>query len=246
MKNLKEIILIVAATFALAGGALAFLASQADGAVIDWSKADPNKILTVVGEVDETILVQAKKLNMLAGEPVIRILINSPGGNVITGNIFIQAMEDAKAKGSKIECLVTNLAASMGMHIFAHCDKRVVLSGGILLFHEARVVMQGAFTARELAARANTLNALTFYLEHYLIEELGCDPEFYRVHNEGETLWSAELFKKTFPDFDLIIVNGVGIPNKFAVPLFDPSSGKKEKDKPPVGSPLTFPIPLVS
>jgi ATP-dependent protease ClpP protease subunit len=249
--NFKTFLLAIAATL-LAFGLLAFVESQAHGATLDWSKVPAAKIVPVVGEVNQSLLSQAQKLNKLAGESTIYVLINSPGGSVLVGNVFIQAMEMAKARGSTIECAVTNLAASMGMHILAHCDKRYVLTGGILLFHEARVGVQGNLTARELLALARSMEAMVFYLEEYMVDKLGCDPTFYRVHNEGETMWSAEYFVQFFPKFKLKIVESIGVPIDFTVPLFDPIANRKKEDTTPtpkrgiVGSPITFPGPVTN
>lgn len=242
--NLIRTFLLALIATALGLGLMAFVAEQANGATVDWSKVPAAKIVPVVGEVNASLLEQAKKLNSLAGEPVIRILINSPGGSVLVGNVFIQAMENAKSKGSTIECVVTNLAASMGMHILVHCDDRYILTGGILLFHEARVGVMGNHTARELLAMARSMEAMTYYLEEYMIDKLGCDAKFYRVNNEGETMWSAEYFVQFFPKFKLKIVHGIGVPSDFIVPLFDPIANKKKEETPKkgvVGSPIEFP-----
>jgi ATP-dependent protease ClpP protease subunit len=214
------------------------------GKQVDWSKEDQSKIIVVSGEVGLPIIQLANDLTKQAGEPVIRILINSPGGSVLTGNIFIQAMENAKARGSKIDCLVTNMAASMGMHILAHCSNRQALNGAILLFHEARRGVSGSMTARELRRMSNSMEALTYSLEEYLVSELKCDPKFYREHNEGETMWTVAYFNQFFPGFKLNIVDSVVVPTDFNIDIFNPLKTKIEvstikQDK--VGSPIKLP-----
>lgn len=206
---------------------------MADAATLDWSEHDKNKIVVISGEVDQRVIGQSGFITQIAGEPVIRIVINTPGGSVIAGNMFIRAMEVAKSKGSKIECVVTNLAASMGMHIFAHCTERYAVVGGLLLFHEARVGLQGYYTERDLRRMAENIYASTRYLEPYLQGVLGCSPEFYRQHNEGETMWAVEYFKEVFPKFKLKIVNGISLPYQFDTPIFNPLGNKKgEKSQP--------------
>jgi len=158
-------------------------------------------------------------------------------------------MEMAKSKGSVIECAVTNLAASMGMHILAHCDNRYVLTGGILLFHEARQGVQGNLTSRELLAMARSMEAMTYYLEEYMVDRLGCSPALYRVNNEGETMWAVEYFVQFFPKFKLEIVQGIGVPGDFTTPLFDPIANRKKDETPKkgiVGSPIDFPGPVTN
>ena len=236
--NLKAFIAAAAATF-LAFGLLAFLASQAEGAeALDWSQ---DKVVPVIGEVGSSLIGQAGYLDQVTNEAepnkVIKIFINSPGGSVVAGNIFIQAMEVAKSRGWKIECAVSNIAASMAMHILTHCDKRIILKGGYLLFHEARTSVGGVMTARDMRRAAQSMDAMTYYLEEYMIDQLGCSAAFYREHNEGETMWTAETFKQAFPKFKLILVDDIRISKDIKQGIFKPIDEKVK----PVPSPTPTP-----
>jgi hypothetical protein len=150
-------------------------------------------------------------------------------------------MEVSKQRGFRIECAVSNMAASMAMHILAHCDTRYALTGGYLLFHEARVTLQGTLTERELRRMAQSMGAVTYVLEEYLLDALGCSPKFYREHNEGETMWTAELFAKTFEKFDLQIVYDIQAPASIGTGIFNPIGNKAETKKGTVGSPARIP-----
>jgi ATP-dependent protease ClpP protease subunit len=234
MKKLAALLV----TSSLAFGTLAFSAG------IDWSK---EKVIPIVGEVNVGILQQAQELEKQAGRPVIRIFINSPGGSVMAGNVFIQAMEVAKARGSRIDCAVSNLAASMGMHVFAHCDNRYILTGGYLLFHEPRVGIQSPVSPSEATTVRAGLLAATQELSLYLQKQLGVSDDVYNFHNIGQTLWSAASFKANIPEFRLTVVNDIrlpkGIPSAFD-PIGSPSFGLPLADT--TSNPITYPGPIVN
>lgn len=73
----------------------------------------------------------------------IDIVINSPGGSVTSGFLFINQMEAAKGLGATIRCFVPNLAASMAFQILVHCSERYTLDRAFLLYHRVRVVLGG-------------------------------------------------------------------------------------------------------
>jgi ATP-dependent protease ClpP protease subunit len=249
MKFNKALIIAAVAMF-LTFGLMAFLASQAEGAEasLDWSD---KVVIPIIGEVGSSVIGQAGFVEQITNEAepskVLHIFINSPGGSVVAGNIFIQSMEVAKARGWKIECAVSNIAASMAMHILTHCDKRVILQNGYLLFHEARVQVGGAMTAREMRRNAQSMDAMTYELEEYMIDELGCSPAFYREHNEGETMWTAATFKQAFPKFNLIIVKDIKVPKDVKQGIFKPLNDKTTTAPPAktpgsaVGNPAQIP-----
>jgi hypothetical protein len=89
------------------------------------------------------------------------------------------------------------------------------------------------------------MEAMVYYLEEYMLERLGCDPTFYRVHNEGETMWSAEYFVQFFPKFGLHIIEDLRVPLDFTTPLFDPIANRKKDEAPKktgiIGSPVEYP-----
>lgn len=242
-REMMVIVVFSALTTAFVVINLMLLASEADAKTVDFT--GPNLVLAT-GEVDGTYLGKAQYLESMAGNEKIQILINSPGGSVVMGNMFIQAMEIAKSRGSKIECAVSNIAASMAIHILAHCDVRYILRGGYILYHEARVGVMGNLTSRELRQMAASMESLTSDLEAYLQKELGVDPEFYRKNSEGETMWSATEFVDKHDDFDGILVDDIRVDKKFRKNVFSPVA-PATVDTPSefldldLGSPIDFP-----
>jgi len=79
------------------------------------------------------------------------IIINSPGGELMTGKMFLSFIEAVKSKGVKIRCFVPGVAASLAFTILVHCDERYALESGLLLWHGARVILNFQPITAELA-----------------------------------------------------------------------------------------------
>ena len=141
-------------------------------------------------------LLELSKKNQ---EPV-SLIINSPGGDVAVGYIFIDYMAAVKAKGVKIQCFVPQFAASMAFQILLHCDERYALEHALLLFHGARVFASGqeidGTMARQLADELGEVNVrITGELENKL---RGMSKDDIHRHFERQTLHVAEdLARKT-------------------------------------------------
>lgn len=139
----------------------------------------------------------------------VQLIINSPGGEVVTGFLFINLMEAARANGLKITCIVPTVAASMAYQIFIHCDERHVLSKAFLLWHRARVSLGGGFltsgvqmTGPELSKQGRELEVLDASLFREIREEMTEVPEkTLRYHFESETLHTGVDVHKMAPNF---------------------------------------------
>ena len=196
-------------------------AEESRSDALDWRS---KQVLVVAGEIDNSLVPLSQQLMLAAKKSKeVFIFINSPGGAVIPGNIFVQAMEVVKARGGTINCAVSNIAASMAMHILAHCSTRHILAGGYLLFHEVRASVPRAISPSEATTLLEALHAISFYLEEYLIGVLRTDRVFYDRHNKAETLWSAELFALMFPNFQLKIIRDIKLPKEAEDFLFAPA-----------------------
>lgn len=112
-------------------------------------KLDKKRTVEIIGSIGFNIIESAKKLNKLSLENKkdIFLLINSPGGSVATGTIFISAMTMAKARGVKVKCVVPVYAASMAFSIMLNCSENYVLAGTQLLFHPVRIGLMAYLTA---------------------------------------------------------------------------------------------------
>lgn len=117
-------------------------------------KLDKKRTIEVLGAVDITMIEKAKQLDKLSKENKkdIYILINSPGGSVAAGNIFISAMTMAKARGVKVKCVVPVYAASMAFSIMLNCSENYALPNASLLFHPVRIGLMAYLTALDAFA----------------------------------------------------------------------------------------------
>jgi ATP-dependent protease ClpP protease subunit len=227
----KFLILVIAAMIAsiISVIAASSVAEDCDAKEIDWSS---HNVISVVGEVGPQLVLKSKEM-LSQTDPIIRIFINSPGGSVVFGNQFIQAMEVVKYRGFKVECAVTNLAASMAMHILAHCDEKYVLDGGYLLFHEIRTGVRSPASPSELIEAIERMKILSESLDIYLRKELGATDYLYNFHNVAQTLWEVKVFNKMFPKFRTIVVKDVRLPASMDKYLFNPAGDDILKIKPP-------------
>ena len=95
----------------------------------------------------------------------VTILIDSAGGEVQAGQSVITAMQAVQAAGSKVECLVTGIAASMAAWIYLHCDARFMVPNALVLYHFGRVtiprgVMATAFQLMAVAKSIAEIDAI--------------------------------------------------------------------------------------
>lgn len=65
----------------------------------------------------------------------IHLKINSPGGLLNDGMIFVHNMRDAQRLGVRFVCVVDGIAMSMALIIFSECDKRYATFGSSLMWH---------------------------------------------------------------------------------------------------------------
>lgn len=117
-------------------------------------RADTTRVVRVTGEVNGRIMDTLAKMDRLSSdkpsEPI-TILVNSPGGSILYLDFFVDGMHAAQARGTKLICVVPNLAASAAFSILATCDERVGLTNARLLFHPARIFYQGPLTSIDAA-----------------------------------------------------------------------------------------------
>lgn len=171
-------------------------------------QVDKSRALIIEGAIEKgNILELGKKL--LEADPSkgpMDLLINSPGGDVVTGFRFINQMEEAKANGLTIRCFVPEMAASMAFGIFVHCSERYALAHSFLLWHRARVMGGGLFGSAMTAPMARGTAAQLEVLDSQILREAtaampDADPRLVEWHFENETLHTGESLHIFSPDF---------------------------------------------
>jgi ATP-dependent protease ClpP protease subunit len=174
---------------------------------------DQKKTVRIRGMITAAILLKGKEmLNISKDEREITLLINSQGGQVNTGLMFIDMMEIVKARGTKIRCVVPNLAASMAFHILAHCDSRYTLPSAILLWHPAKQsCLMCAMSAEDMIYSGTQLQLIEQPQNEYLIKAMNVPEEFFYFHYEHETLWAAYVLNNQVPGFIEIVKDIQGL-----------------------------------
>jgi ATP-dependent Clp protease protease subunit len=108
---------------------------------------DPDAATTVEisGPIDFQLVAPLvdKIVSQASAGTEITLIINSPGGEVNAGLFLINAMKLSQARGDKLRCITTGLAASMALQVFSQCDSRFALPNSFMLYHPVRVNLGG-------------------------------------------------------------------------------------------------------
>jgi len=90
---------------------------------------------------------------------VIRVHVNSPGGDVFSAVAIANALRDQRvSKGRRVEMVVDGLAASAASLIIMAGDSIQMADNGLVMVHDAWTVKQG--NAKDLRAEADRLDQL--------------------------------------------------------------------------------------
>ena len=175
--------------------------------------SDKKPTLLINGPIAQgNILPLGEQMIQLAnkGEKEVQLIINSPGGQVTTGFLFLSMMEAAKAKGLKVSCFVPTIAASMAFQILMHCDKRYALNTSFLLWHRARVNIGGGMFSSgtpmqgpELVRLGRDLLSVDKVIFDKVSETLGRDvsDKTLMYHFQAETLHMGINLHRLAPHF---------------------------------------------
>ena len=157
--------------------------------------------------VDDTLDRIAQPILILARDgsrKPVDIVVDSPGGSIEAGFLFINVLEAARATGTPIRCFVPNMAASMAFQILLHCDERYALRGSWLLWHGARLYMGRVPLTSELALQLGAdLGMINTVILRDLDRVLGAylSPAAIRYHFRVETFHSGEGLSLVAPGF---------------------------------------------
>lgn len=191
---------------------------------------DSKRTIKIIGGIGGGILGQAEELIKLADKSTapIYLLINSPGGSVRTGNVFIAAMEMAQARGITVKCVVPVYAASMAFSILLACSERYALEKSELLFHPVRInASRITITAPLALALFEDLNKIDLALQELLTQELGLDKDIMLKAYYDEKWWKAgELAAAAKVGWISIVKDIKGVDGIFQL---EPKASKKSK-----------------
>lgn len=134
------------------------------------------------------------------------LIINSPGGSVQDGIVFISRMDWAKERGVNIRCFISGIAASMAFQILTHCNERYALSGAGILWHHVSATAGRTPITADLAHQLMVELAMldTFIwadIERTVVTQGGMDVTEARYHMDHETLHVATQLRESSPGF---------------------------------------------
>lgn len=125
------------------------LTSKADTSVktkkLKAVEISTSRTVSLMDEVDDASVSKAMReialLNEISSDPIY-MLIRSPGGSVIDGELLISTMESSKAP---VYTVCVELCASMAAMIHQYGKQRYMYDRSILMFHDASLSTQGKF-----------------------------------------------------------------------------------------------------
>lgn len=157
---------------------------------------NPARTMYVAGVITEqtlTPLYTKMQALMKDGDSTpVTIIINSPGGEVLSGIVFINGMLALKARGISVDCYVTNMAASMAFQIYTQCSRRFALNTSFLLWHGVRTSYMGTVTSAIASSMHSVLARIDQMIFSQLTNSLSLPGDEIRDHFDEETLWSGE------------------------------------------------------
>lgn len=149
-----------------------------------------NRTLMLQGEVGENALYLAQEVNTLSAkssEPIY-MLIDSPGGSVLTGALLISAMQSSRAP---IITICQTLCASMAAMIHQFGSQRLQVDRAILMFHPASLGGGGG-ELDKMASFINMLQRYTNKLEFEVSRRSGIPFKEYKDLSQIELWLDAE------------------------------------------------------
>jgi ATP-dependent protease ClpP protease subunit len=197
--TVATLILAFVALFAVAPSA------PADGASVPTVQA--NRVVAIRGVIARGNLLplgnQLLAWSHKAPNVPVDIVIDSPGGDVGTGFLFVNQLEAVRARGTRVRCWVPTLAASMAFQILVHCDERYTLDHSWLLWHGVRVFGTGGepITAESALDLARELTRLNSTILRELNATLGLPAATVRFHFLKETLHVGRDLATLAPGF---------------------------------------------
>lgn len=212
----------IVALLALAVGIYLMWPLEGDAAVVP--KIDPARTVVISGVIAKGNVLQLTPKLMELGKDrskPIDLVISSPGGDMVTGFMFLNVMDNLRGDGVRFRCYIPTLAASMAFQILLHCDERYTLNHAFLLWHGVRVMglsepltEEGATTIAKDFHKANEMILTDLYgiLGKYMSK---ADIDY---HFQHETLHVGWQLARLAPGF---IVSLPSIPHLIEV-MLDP------------------------
>ncbi len=155
-------------------------------------------------------------MTKLAANPAVKeitLVLDSPGGSVAEGLLFIQQMSQAKAAGKTIRCIGTGKVISMAFYIYSECDSRFALNDTLLLWHPIRIFFMGVLTAQKADTISTDIGNLERPMAERMRSRMEAPEDYFYNHFYRETLHRGESLAADLPNFLTIVDGVVGMPS---------------------------------
>ena len=183
--------------------------------------------LYIAGVINQQMPDLADQLLATAAtQPVVDIVINSPGGSVMYGFMFINAMDLARARGTVVRCTVTNFAASMAFQLLAHCSERYALRYAQLLWHPVRMSGQITLTPALAVVLAEDLRRVESTLVDDLRSAFKTSDKDFWYHYTQESLLTTDEVLAVAPGYLTVLDDVTGLQAVHQIAPFNPFGGE--------------------
>jgi len=128
------------------------LTSLAEALVNDVLKLRKQRIIILSCGIDDCVaceFINEILLMIVDSKEPIKIIISSPGGDILDGMTIIRAIQHAQNQGVEVTCEVFGHALSMAFIISQTGDRRVMGAGDVLMCHGFFVVQGSDRKGRE-------------------------------------------------------------------------------------------------
>lgn len=153
--------------------------------------------IVLVGEIGPEQASLGQEITEMAqsGKPIY-LIINSPGGSVMDGNLIVSAIQSSPVP---VYTICMQLCASMAAVIFETGTKRYMVDRSILMFHEAAGGLQGQFN--QMKSRLNVFDRLVNKSNHEIAKRVGIDPDVF-ISKLPSELWldAEDAVKQNYAD----------------------------------------------
>ncbi len=189
-----ETVLVESSTLPVIGNSVQPESNSKSVKQLALSQSNTIVLVGEIGAEQASIGQEITELSQL-GKPIY-LIINSPGGSVMDGNLIVSAIQ---ASSVPVYTVCMQLCASMAAVIFETGTKRYMVDRSILMFHEASGGVQGQFN--QMKSRLGLFDRIVNKTNHEIAKRVGIDPEVFIAKLPNELWLDAEdAVKQNYAD----------------------------------------------
>lgn len=164
-------------------------------------KVETSRVAHISGVIDVPALLafEHEMANIIHKRGPLVIVIDSPGGRVDIDHFFVKMVEELKANGTKVICVVPRAAHSMAFNILNHCSVR--LGGPQALFVVHKIAIGSLcdpgirLTAKALREMADELDKSDVEFSAYNARAMHLTLDEYNTYSDRQEPWfSGDLY----------------------------------------------------